>query len=56
MGGTIDIDSSGVAGEGSAFRLRLPLALEMPAASAGDDTFAEVLLPTTASLREASDS
>ena len=55
MGGTIDIESSGVAGEGSAFRLRLPLAPETPAASAGGDTFAGAL-PTTASLHEAGES
>ena len=56
MGGTIDIESSGVASEGSAFRLRLPLAPETPAASAGGDTFERVLLPTTASVHEAGES
>ena len=44
MGGTIDIESTGVVGEGSTFRLRLPLPPEASTASAGSDTSREALL------------
>jgi signal transduction histidine kinase len=55
MGGSIGIESTGVAGEGSTFRLRLPLPPEVPAETAISDTSMEELLPMAVSIQETED-